>query len=101
MSNKLIEYRIKAVAVPYTVGFGTNLGVIKSDIQPAGATVKDLLTKGVVLAEVSPADGRTSTPTPAKPATPAASTTTPQTLVITGEVGQDVGAGTLSPIIAA
>ena len=101
VSDKLIEYRIKAVAVPYTVGFGTNLGVIKSDIQPAGATVKDLLTKGVVLAEVSPADGRTSTPTPAKPATPAASTTTPQTLVITGEVGQDVGAGTLSPIIAA
>ena len=106
VSNKLIEYQVKATAIPYTVGFGTNLGVIKSDIQISGATVKDLLTKGVALAEVSPADGRRSTPTPARPTTPAAgpaagpaaSTTTPQTLVITGEVGQDVGAGTLSEL---
>jgi hypothetical protein len=104
VSNKLIEYQVKGVAIPYTVGFGTNLGVIKSDIQISGATVKDLLTKGVALAEVSPADGRKTTPTPAKPAAPAAappaaaSTTTPQTLVITGEVGQDVGAGTLSEL---
>jgi hypothetical protein len=73
VSNKLIEYQITATAIPYTVGFGSNLGVIKSDIQVSGATVKDLLTKGVVLAEVSPADGRTPTSTPATPATPAAS----------------------------
>lgn len=100
VSNKLIEYRIKGTAIPYTVGFGTNLGVIKSDIQISGATVKDLLTKGVAVVEVSPADGRKSTPTPAKPAAPAAaSTTTPQTLVITGEAGQDVGAGTLGDYV--
>jgi hypothetical protein len=73
VSNKLIEYQVTGVAIPYTVGFGSNLGVIKSDIQVSGATVKDLLTKGVVLAEVSPADGRTPTSTPATPATPAAS----------------------------
>ena len=102
VSNKLIEYRIKGTAIPYTVGFGTNLGVIKSDIQISGATVKDLLTKGVAVVEVSPADGRKSTPTPAKPAAPAAaSTTTPQTLVITGEAGQDVGAGTLGDYVGA
>jgi hypothetical protein len=71
VSNKLIEYQVTGVAIPYTVGFGSNLGVIKSDIQVSGATVKDLLTKGVVLAEVSPADGRTPTSTPATPATPA------------------------------
>jgi hypothetical protein len=102
VSNKLIEYRIKGTAIPYTVGFGTNLGVIKSDIQISGATVKDLLTKGVAVVEVSPADGRKSTPTPAKPAAPsAASTTTPQTLVITGDAGQDVGAGTLGDYVGA
>jgi hypothetical protein len=102
VSNKLIEYHVKGVAVPYTVGFGTNLGVIKSNIEISGATVKDLLTKGVVVAEVSPADGRKPTPTPAKPAAPAAaSTTTPQTLVITGEAGQDVGAGTLGDYVGA
>ena len=101
VSNKLVEYQIQAQPVPYQVGFGSSLGVVKSSIQISGGTVKDLLTKGVALAEVSPADGRKSTPTPANPAVPAASTTTPQTLVITGEVGQDVGAGTLSPIIAA
>jgi hypothetical protein len=72
VSNKLIEYHIKGVAVPYTVGFGTNLGVIKSDIQISGATVKDLMTKGVAVVEVSPADGRKTTPTPAKSATPPA-----------------------------
>jgi hypothetical protein len=102
VSNKLVEYQIQAQPVPYQVGLGSSLGVVKSSIQISGATVKDLLTKGVALAEVSPADGRKSTPTPAKPAAPAAaSTTTPQTLVITGEAEQDVGAGTLSPIIAA
>jgi hypothetical protein len=99
VSNKLIEYQVKGTAVPYTVGFGTNLGVIKSNIEISGATVKDLMTKGVALAEVSPSDGRQTNSTPATPATPtatpAASTTTPRTLVITGEVGQDVGAGTL------
>jgi len=102
VSNKLVEYQIQAQPVPYQVGLGSSLGVVKSSIQISGGTVKDLLTKGVALAEVSPADGRKSTPTPAKPAAPAAaSTTTPQTLVITGEAEQDVGAGTLSPIIAA
>jgi hypothetical protein len=101
VANKLIEYRVTGVAIPYTVGFGSNLGVIKSNIEISGATVRDLMTKGVAIAEVSPADGRKSTPTPAKPATPAASTTTPQTLVITGDAGQDVGAGTLGDYVAA
>jgi hypothetical protein len=72
VSNKLIEYRVKGVAIPYTVGFGTNLGVIKANIEISGATVKDLMTKGVALAEVSPADGRKTTPAPATPATPSA-----------------------------
>ena len=72
VSNKLVEYQIQAQPVPYQVGLGSSLGVVKSSIQISGATVKDLLTKGVALAEVSPADGRTTTPTPAKPAAPAA-----------------------------
>ena len=72
VSNKLVEYQIKAVAIPYTVGFGSNLGVIKANIEISGATVKDLLTKGVVVAEVSPTDGRKTTPAPATAATPAA-----------------------------
>jgi regulator of replication initiation timing len=71
VSNKLVEYQVKGAAVCYTVGFGSNLGVIKSDIQISGGTVKDLLTKGVVLADVSPADGRKTTSAPATPAAPA------------------------------
>jgi hypothetical protein len=96
VSNKLVEYQIQAQPVPYQVGLGSSLGVVKSSIQISGGTVKDLLTKGVALAEVSPADGRKTTPTPATSTAPAAaSTTTPQTLVITGDAGQDVGAGTI------
>jgi hypothetical protein len=101
VANKLVEYHIKATAVPHLIGFGSNLGVVKKPVQISGGTVKDVLTKGVELAPVSADDGRKTTPTPATPGTPTASTTTPQTLVITGEVGQDVGAGTLSPIIGA
>jgi hypothetical protein len=102
VSNKLVEYQIQAQPVPYQVGLGSSLGVVKSSIQISGGTVKDLLTKGVALAEVSPADGRKTTPTPATSTAPAAaSTTTPQTLVITGESGQDVGAGTLPDYVAA
>jgi hypothetical protein len=71
VSNKLVEYQIQAQPVPYQVGLGSSLGVVKSSIQISGGTVKDLLTKGVALAEVSPADGRKTTPTPAKPAAPA------------------------------
>jgi hypothetical protein len=88
VSNKLIEYHVKGVAIPYTVGFGSNLGVIKANIEISGATVKDLLTKGVALAETSPADGRKATPTPAKPATPPApplkDTVSPTALTATG-----------------
>lgn len=72
VSNKLVEYSVKATPVPYTVGFGTNLGVIKSNIEISGATVKDLMTKGVAVAEVSPADGRVANSSPQKPSTPAA-----------------------------
>lgn len=66
VANKLVEYLVEGVAVPYDAGFGSNLGVIKSQIEITGATVKDLLTKGAAAAEVSPTDGRTSTPAPAK-----------------------------------
>lgn len=64
VSNKLVEYTVKGVAIPYLVGFGANLGVVKSNIEISGATVKDLLTSGVALAEVSPADGRKTSPSP-------------------------------------
>jgi hypothetical protein len=66
VTNKLVEYLVEGVAIPYDVGFGSNLGVIKSQIEITGATVKDLLTKGAAAAEVSPTDGRTSTPAPVK-----------------------------------
>jgi hypothetical protein len=101
VSNKLVEYQVTAKTYSYTIGYGSSLGVIKAQIQISGATVKDILTKGAAAPAVSPPDGRIPKPTPANSSTPAASTTTPQTLVITGEVGQDVGAGTLSPIIGA
>ena len=58
VANKLVEYEIKGTAIPNQIGFGANLGVVKERIQVSGATVKDLLTNGVVLAEVSPDDGR-------------------------------------------
>ena len=64
VGNKLVEYTIKATPVHYDVGFGSNLGVIKSPIEITGATVKDLLMSGIANAEISAADGRTSSPTP-------------------------------------
>jgi hypothetical protein len=70
VSNKLVEYQIKAAPLAYLLGFGSNLGVVKAPHQISGATVKDLLTKGVEVAEVSPADGRKTTNAPAKSATP-------------------------------
>jgi hypothetical protein len=57
VSNKLIEYQIGASSIPYQLGL-EQTWVIKSNIEISGATVKDLMTKGVALAEVSPADGR-------------------------------------------
>ena len=67
VENKLVEYKVTGVATPYSVGYGSNLGVIKAPIELAGGTVKDLLTNGVVLAEVSPADGQQTTATPSTP----------------------------------
>ena len=58
VANKLVEYTVKGIPISYLVGFGSNLGVVKSSVKISGATVKDLLTNGVVLAEVSPNDGR-------------------------------------------
>lgn len=58
VSNKLVEYQVTGVGVPYNAGFGSNLGVIKSKIELSGATVKDLLTKGVDTTAVSANDGR-------------------------------------------
>jgi hypothetical protein len=71
VANKLVEYHIKATAVPHLIGFGSNLGVVKKPVQISGGTVKDVLTKGVELAPVSADDGRKTTPTPATPSTPA------------------------------
>ena len=101
VSNKLVEYQVTAQTYSYTIGFGSSLGVIKAQIQISGATVKDILTKGAAVPAVSPADGRIPTPTPANSSTPAASTTTPQTLVITGDAGQELGAGTTSLLTGA
>jgi hypothetical protein len=98
VSNKLVEYQVTAKAYPYTIGFGSSLGVIKAQIQISGATVKDILTKGAAAPAVSPADGRIPTPTPANSSTPAASTTTPQTLVITGSANEEVGGGTINSL---
>jgi len=62
VANKLVEYRVTATADPYLDAFGTSRGVIKSNIEITGATVKDLMTKGSGPAAVSPDDGRISTP---------------------------------------
>jgi hypothetical protein len=62
VTNRLVEYQVTGVAVPYDVGFGSNLGVIKSRIEVSGATVRDLLTKGVDPGPVSADDGRQTTP---------------------------------------
>lgn len=47
VGNKLVEYTIKAKPLVYDVGFGSNLGVIKSPIEITGTTVKDLLMNGI------------------------------------------------------
>jgi hypothetical protein len=65
VANKLVEYTVKGTPIPYQIGFGSNLGAVKSSVKISGATVKDLLTNGVVLAEVSPSDGRKTAPSPA------------------------------------
>jgi hypothetical protein len=64
VANKLVEYKVEAVAIPYSIGFSSNLGVIKAPIEITGGTVKDLLTNGVVVAAVSPDDGIATTPGP-------------------------------------
>jgi len=92
VSNRLVEYQIKATAIPYSIGFGSNLGVIKADIEISGATVKDLLTKGVALAEVSPPDGRQTTTTPAKPATPPAA---PRATLAVNDISASAGVDAL------
>ena len=98
VANKLVEYQVTAVPPSYTIGFGSSLGVIKAQVQISGATVKDILTKGAATPAISPADGRIPTPTPANSSTPAASTTTPQTLVLTGSANEEVGAGTINSL---
>jgi hypothetical protein len=70
VGNKLVEYSVKATPLVYDVAFGSNLGVVKKQIQITGATVKDLLMNGIPNAEVSADDGRIPTPQP--PAPPAA-----------------------------
>jgi len=65
IANKVVEYKVEAVAINYTVGFGSNLGVIKSRIELSGTTIKDLLVSGIPGGEkVSPDDGRQTSPAP-------------------------------------
>jgi hypothetical protein len=67
VGNKLVEYSVKAKPMIYDVAYGSNLGVVKKQIQITGATVKDLLMNGIPGAEVSADDGRISTPQPPTP----------------------------------
>ena len=67
VGNKLVEYSIKAKPLIYNIAYGSNLGVVKKQIQITGATVKDLLMNGIPGAEVSAEDGRISTPRPPVP----------------------------------
>ena len=67
VGNKLVEYTVKAKPMVYDVAYGSNLGVVKKQIQITGATVKDLLMNGIPGAEVSADDGRISTPRPPVP----------------------------------
>jgi hypothetical protein len=69
VSSRLVEYHVECVGIPYNIGFGSNLGVIKDQIELSGATVKDFLTKGVEPASPTD-DGRQTTPAPKTPSTP-------------------------------
>jgi len=66
IANRLVEYSVEAVCIPYDVGMSTNRGTINSSMELAGLTVLDLLEgTGVSTAEPAPEDtGRTTTATP-------------------------------------
>ena len=89
VGNKLVEYSVKAKPLIYNVAFGSNLGVVKEQIQITGATVKDLLMNGIPNAEVSAADGRVSTTRP--PAPPVAKAAVVGTNAVVDENGSFTG----------
>jgi hypothetical protein len=63
-NNRLVEYSVDAVCIPYNVGMSTNRGTINSSMELAGLTVLDLLEgTGVSTAEPAP-EGRPTTATP-------------------------------------
>jgi hypothetical protein len=66
IANRLVEYSVDAMCIPYNVGMSTNRGTINSSMELAGLTVLDLLEgTGVSTAEPAPEDtGRTTTATP-------------------------------------
>jgi hypothetical protein len=66
IANRLVEYSVEAVCIPYDVGMSTNRGTINSSMELAGLTVLDLLEgTGVSTAEPAPEDtGRITTATP-------------------------------------
>ena len=66
IANRLVEYSVEAVCIPYNVGMSTNRGTINQSMELAGLTVLDLLEgTGVSTAEPAPEDtGRTTTATP-------------------------------------
>jgi hypothetical protein len=98
VANKLVEYQISASSVPHLIGFGSNLGVVKKQVQIAGGTVKDVLTKGVELAAVSADDGRKTTPAPATPATPPATSSVNDTSASAGvDINGNFTGDTASP----
>jgi hypothetical protein len=67
IANRLVEYAVEAVAIPYEVGMSTKRGTINQPMELAGQTVLDLLEgTGISTAEPAPEDtGRITAPTPA------------------------------------
>ena len=50
MANRAIVYDISGTCVPYTIGLGENLGIIKAPMALTGTTVKDVLSGSTVTA---------------------------------------------------
>lgn len=57
VGNKLVEYMIKAIAVPDITGFSTNRGSIPQNFQFQGSTVRDILVGSVIQPTASQAAG--------------------------------------------
>jgi hypothetical protein len=66
IANRLVEYAVEAVAIPYNVGMSTNRGTVNQPMELAGQTVLDLLEgTGISTSEPAPEDtGRTTASAP-------------------------------------